>query len=157
MTKGGFHVVCKNEGGQYKVLGKGPHRGIARHMSSLTEKNISWHRDLFKSQTSTVANSTPANHYEQAEWHSAQHATLLQDLKKNDDIDQRMDCMYHRDMALRHYQMSGLSFRDAVVHCNDAKFVSNDHTAPSPYETEQLSNKYAKKNPNAALYGIDDE
>lgn len=51
LTKGGFNLIVKKmDGGEIRVLGKGPHRSIARHMAESADKSIQWNESLFKTE-----------------------------------------------------------------------------------------------------------
>lgn len=77
-TKGGLNlIVKKSKGGEYSVLGSGPHRSYALHQAEAVEKNITWINNLFKSEDMQLKkavegkpDSNPQTHYDLASHHS---------------------------------------------------------------------------------------
>lgn len=157
-TKGGRHLIAKKKiNGSIECIGQGSHAGIARHQARQMDKNINWAESLFKSETSQIAISTPEHHYLQAEWHSQQAGLHWSDLKKSNDFDVKLsntnDYIYHKDMALQHYQMSGLSNREIFMHYNDNMELTNNR--PSPFDTIELKKDFIKKNPDVEIKGVE--
>lgn len=40
LTTGGLHIVAVSEGGKTRVLGTGPHRGVARYIAEKNEPSL---------------------------------------------------------------------------------------------------------------------
>lgn len=61
LTKGGFNMIIRKlDGGEMRVLGKGPHRALARHMAESVDKNIQWNDSLWKSEPDVLKKDDPA-------------------------------------------------------------------------------------------------
>lgn len=95
-TKGGLNlIVKKTRGGEYSVLGSGPHRSYALHQAEAVEKNITWISNLFKSEDMQLqkadddSNSHPQKHYDLASYHSKMAGKFhnqLPALKHNESV-----------------------------------------------------------------------
>lgn len=132
-------IVQKTRGGALNILGQGSHRSFAIHQASQVHKNIQWNDTLMKSEdmkeamkltpsmaleknTDSMGNplyeSTPQNHYDLASHHSKMAGRAREEeraLKTDPNADfnalhdSRMRQLMHSDIALRHYEMSGMN------------------------------------------------
>jgi hypothetical protein len=180
LTKGGLSmIVAKTRGGDLKILGTGPHPGIARFRAEQVEKNINWHSNLFKSESQSEYEkikkasgqdhmahweslSTPENHYKLAQWHS-HHAGIEAQKPTPDDFaerhNQNMKILYHADEALKHYKMSGMDHKSALEHHSKNMAQHKDlDVSYKPIDSYNLElawrRNYAKNNPNERVPNI---
>lgn len=134
VTKGGLNLIVKKSmGGEFTVLGQGPHRSFAIHQAEAVEKSIQWEQSLFKSDEfygqrtdPATSPSTPQAHYDLASQH-AKAAGKYQTAKKVlesvgvNPVNDPEAKHHHSDMmglkhereAFRHFQMSGMDPKSA--------------------------------------------
>ena len=232
LTKGGCNIIFRKlDGGEMRVLGKGPHRAMARHMAESVDKSIQWNDNLFKSEEdlfktklgndatispgypdaanvqsggfpksgpneldktdpmgNPVYDSSPQNHYDLASFHSKRtghHAALENEAskhigtaekeianpgqpelnnmppeqKKRLDVavkvlrdslhNSRMSQLYHSDAALKHYQMSGMTPKQAMDEHRKQMALHAEmpsHTPP-PFQEDAMERAWMKANP----------
>lgn len=98
-----------------------------------------------------IQESSPQNHYDLAAHHSKLagkvHASVPADL--NQKHDRNMQLMFHADTALKHYQASGLNYKQAnkehekqMQHHNEL-----EPGTPAPFNGHSLERDFNRKNP----------
>jgi hypothetical protein len=176
-TKGGLNIMAlKKASGELRVLGQAAHRAVAKGMADKVQNGISWHENLYKStdrqfnpQWGNVSSiqhdaelrsmphaSTPENHKKIANWHAHFSNFHKDNYDQGKDINNHLAGEYHKNEAIKHYQMAGMNPQQAheafgAQHMYnkeqgpDGKVYFNE---PQPFHGSKLEDDYRMKNKN---------
>ena len=172
-SKGGFSMMClKKASGRLEPIGTGSHRAIAKHMADMKVGGIDWDQEaLYKMEMPNPDDSTPENHaaladhhaklynkYRKmamnptahAEEHNSYYRSFRPDHKDmhpaNVHHDMNMHALWNQDVALKHYQMAGLTRPQAVERMNQQDDPSYPLTTAAPHNDDYLHRAWNLKN-----------
>jgi hypothetical protein len=182
-TKGGYNYIALHKNtGELKILGEGSHRLVSKAMADNVQPGIQWHESLFKSELAKVSHkptdaeyeahmeslknkpheSTPENHKAQADWH-AKFAHFHNDQRRLKEaqgkggvhaLDNHLSGEWHKNEAIKHYQMAGMDRNQAhktFENTKDYNMAQHPEGHPiftdkQPFFGEKLAGQYSVKN-----------
>lgn len=179
-SKGGYNLIMlKKASGRLEPIGAGGHRAIAKHMADLKCSGIEWdHEVLYKSESDipSTDESQPEHHMALADHHAKLHNKYrkmsespsthadeinsyyrsfhpehkdLHEFNLRHDIS--MHSLGHEDVALKHYQMAGLTRPQAYERMKSQVDHSMPLGAKAPFSEDRLSRAWNLKNKDKAM------